>query len=57
MEQAKDALQMKYKPSDVIRPKVKWYEPITGPRRALKHPEWGQGGGPEYYRGWRFPEE
>lgn len=57
MEQAKDALQMKYKPDDLIRARVKWNEPIVGPRRALKHPEWGQGGGPEYYRGWRFPED
>jgi RHS repeat-associated protein len=35
---------------------VPWYKPVVGPRSATAHPEWGVGGGPEYYQGWRFPE-
>ena len=53
---AKDALQMPFKPTNVEKANVPWYKPVRGPRPAIKHPEWGTGGGAEYSRGWRWPE-
>jgi RHS repeat-associated protein len=53
---AKDALQMPHMPSSLEKVKVRWYEPVRGPRPANMHPDWGKGGGYESYRGWRFPE-
>ena len=55
-DKAKDALQMPFKPTAVKPVKVPWYKPVRGPRPAIKHPEWGKGGGPEYAKGWRWPE-
>jgi len=54
-EAAKDALQLPKTPTDVIRVQPKWYEPVIGPRPAVRNPQWGPGGGTEYFRGWRFP--
>lgn len=53
---AKDALQMPYMPNGVEPVDVPWYQPVIGPRAAELHPEWGNGGGAEYYRGWMFPK-
>jgi hypothetical protein len=55
-EKAKDALQLPHMPNDVQQIRFPWYKPVRGPRPALKHPEWGIGGGPEYYTGWKWPE-
>ena len=55
-EKAKDGLQLPAEPDRWREVDVPFYKPVRGPRPANKHPEWGQGGGPEYYRGWRFPE-
>ena len=55
-DKAKDALQMPFKPTNVVEVNVSWYKPIRGPRRVIKHPEWGTGGGVEYSKGWRWPE-
>ena len=55
-EQAKDALQIPKTPTDVNKVNVPWYEPVRGPRPVQGNEQWGQGGGPEYYRGWRWPE-
>jgi len=55
-DKAKDALQMPYTPTGLKRVDVPWYNPVRGGRSATKHPEWGQGGGREYYRGWKWPE-
>lgn len=53
---AKDALQLPNMPTGVERVQPKWWEPIIGPRSAVKFPKLGSGGGPEYWRGWRFPK-
>jgi hypothetical protein len=53
---AKDALQMPYMPNAVIRTHVPWYRPLRGPRPVVENPQWGQGGGAEYFRGWRWPD-
>src|SRR5690606_25073364 len=55
-DKAQDALQIPARPTGVERITPNWWEPVRGPRPAVKHSEWGKGGGPEYYRGWRFPE-
>lgn len=55
-DKAKDALQMPFKPTGVVKVDVPWYKIVRGPRAANLHPEWGKGGGLEYYRGWRWPE-
>lgn len=56
-DKAKDALQMPFKPTEVVRVDVPWYKIVRGPRPANLHPEWGtKGGGSEYYRGGRWPE-
>jgi len=54
--EAKNALQMPFEPTEVTRIDVPWYQPVRGPRPANLHPEWGGGGGSEYFRGWRWPE-
>jgi RHS repeat-associated protein len=53
--QAADSLQLPNMPNNVVRAPVKWYEPIAGPRSVSGNPQWGSGGGVEYYRGWSFP--
>lgn len=55
-DKASDALQMPFKPMDVKRIDVPWYEPVRGPRPALKYPDLGKGGGPEYAKGWTWPD-
>ena len=35
--------------------RVPWYKPVTGPRPAVLHPEYGEGGGLEWYKGTKFP--
>jgi hypothetical protein len=38
---AKDALQMPYMPTGIKQVSVSWWEPIIGPRQALKYPKYG----------------
>jgi RHS repeat-associated protein len=52
---AKDALQLPHMPNQLVKAKVPWWQPVTGPRPALLNPQWGTGGGSEWYAGWRFP--
>lgn len=52
---AKDALQMPYMPNGVQQVKVPWWKPVIGPRKVSGNPQWGTGGGTEYFRGWRWP--
>jgi hypothetical protein len=54
---AKNALQIPQPPTGVVRVDVPSFEFVIGPRPAVKHPEWGEGGGFEFYRGWKFPDE
>ena len=54
---AKNALQIPQVPTGVVRVNVSPFEFIIGPRPVVKHPEWGAGGGLEFYRGWKFPDE
>jgi hypothetical protein len=54
---AKDALQIPQAPTGVARVNVPPFEFIIGPRPVVKHPEWGSGGGYEFFRGWKFPDE
>ncbi len=56
LEKAKDALQLPFEPNALIRVDVPWYKLVRGPRTVNLHPEWGRGGGSEYYRGLRWPE-
>ena len=53
---AKDLYQMPRTPTSVTQVPVRWWEPVAGPRVSAGKPQWGGGGGMEYYRGWRFPE-
>jgi hypothetical protein len=53
---AKNALQIPQTPSGVVRVDVPNFEFVAGPRPVSIHPEWGDGGGSEYFRGWEFPE-
>jgi RHS repeat-associated protein len=52
---AKDALQLPNMPNDVRKVNVPWYQPVRGPRPVSGNEKWGAGGGPEYYKGWRWP--
>jgi hypothetical protein len=54
---ARNALQIPQTPTGVVRVDVPPFEFVIGPRPAVKHPEWGEGGGLEFYRGWTFPDE
>jgi hypothetical protein len=54
---AKDALQIPQTPTGVVRVDVPAFEFIIGPRPVVKHPEWGAGGGHEFFRGWVFPDD
>src|SRR5262249_8337815 len=43
--------------NNVEEVEVPWYEPVAGPRPVTLNPQWGKGGGTEYYRGsLRFPD-
>jgi hypothetical protein len=55
-QQAQRALQIPQVPTGVVRVHVSPFEFVSGPRPAVMHPEWGTGGGFEYFRGWGFPE-
>lgn len=52
---AKDALQIPLDPTGPRKIEVPWYEPVVGPRATRGNPSFGAGGGPEYFRGWKFP--
>jgi len=54
---AKNALQIPQVPTGVVRVNVSPFEFVIGPRPVVKHPEWGAGGGFEFYRSWKFPDE
>jgi len=54
---AKDKLQLPNMPDSVTKVDVPWWQPVTGPRTATKHPEWGSGSGPEWYKNWKWPEK
>jgi hypothetical protein len=53
---AQNALQIPQIPRGVVRVDVPHFEFVAGPRPVAMHPEWGDGGGSEYFRGWSFPE-
>jgi hypothetical protein len=53
---AQNALQIPQTPTGVVRVNVPHFEFVAGPRPVVMHPEWGNGGGSEYFRGWEFPE-
>jgi hypothetical protein len=53
---AKDALQMPFMPTDVRRFSVSFLQPIAGPRSVVLNPNWGGGGGFEWFRSVRFPK-
>jgi hypothetical protein len=53
---AKNALQIPQTPTGVVRVDVPSFDFVVGPRPVSMHPEWGDGGGLEYFRGWSFPE-
>ncbi|HEX8169272.1 MAG TPA: RHS repeat-associated core domain-containing protein [Thermoanaerobaculia bacterium] len=52
---AKDALQLPETPTGVVQVTPGPLEPVAGPRVIKGNPQWGTGGGVEYYRGFRFP--
>jgi hypothetical protein len=54
-DKAKDALQIPKTPTSVKKVRVTKGESVVGPRSASGNPQWGSGGGPEYYRGSEFP--
>jgi RHS repeat-associated protein len=54
---AKEALQIPQAPTGFVRVDVRPFEFVIGPRPVVKHPEWGAGGGYEFYRGRWFPDE
>jgi len=54
-EAARNALQIKDPVNAVERVRVPFYKPVTGPRPAVLHPEYGEGGGLEWYKGIKFP--
>ena len=57
-EAARDALQLNpgTNPGTAVRPVVEpFYRPTVGPRPSIQIPQFGNGGGAEYFRGWRFP--
>jgi hypothetical protein len=53
---AKNALQLPNMPTDVQKVDIPWWEPVSGPRPAMKFPEYGSGGGAEWYRDLNFPD-
>lgn len=55
MVQAKDALQLEHVPYTIVKTNIPWYKPVIGPRSVEGNPAWGNGGGMEYYKGWKFP--
>jgi len=34
---------------DIVNPL--WYQPVAGPKPTVENPQWGESGGPQYYRG------
>ncbi|MBF0595619.1 MAG: VCBS repeat-containing protein, partial [Candidatus Omnitrophica bacterium] len=56
-EAARNALQVRDPITAVERVNVPVFRPVAGPRPAVLHPEYGEGGGAEWYRGIRFPQE
>ncbi len=52
---AQDKLQLPNKPYDVRPVRVPWWEYVVGPRPATGNPQFGKGGGDEYFRGNKFP--
>jgi len=52
----KDKLQLPKMPNDVVKVPRDWSRPLSGPQPAIKHPKWGTGGGPEYFKGPKFPD-
>ena len=56
---AEDALQippMSRPITGVQEAQVPWWKPVSGPRPATGHSDWGKGGGSEWYQGWDFPD-
>src|SRR5690606_11104785 len=56
MSAAKQALQLPYMPTTYQAVVVPWWRPVVGPRLVWRNPQWGTGGGKEWYQGWRFPD-
>ena len=56
MSAAKQALQLPYLPVAYQAVKVPFWKPVVGPRAVWKNPQWGAGGGKEWYQGFRFPD-
>jgi RHS repeat-associated protein len=56
-QRAQQMLQLPHMPTNVVRVDVTWWKYVAGPRRVQPwhNPQWGSGGGWEYYRAWRFP--
>ncbi|HVN79874.1 MAG TPA: RHS repeat-associated core domain-containing protein, partial [Terriglobia bacterium] len=52
---AKEVLQLPNMPNAVKQVKVPWWKPVLGPRTVAGNPQWGMGGGWEYFLGWRWP--
>jgi RHS repeat-associated protein len=57
MSAAKSSLQMPFMPTSYKAVSVPWYKPVVGPRTVWKNPQWGAGGGKEWYQGWKFPKD
>ncbi|NCA78377.1 MAG: RHS repeat-associated core domain-containing protein, partial [Alphaproteobacteria bacterium] len=53
--EARDKLQLPKYPSDVISVKVPKSEPVAGPQKVQGNPDFGKGGGDEWFRGKQFP--
>jgi RHS repeat-associated protein len=53
---ARDQLQLPGRPADVVRAPSRWNEFIHGPRTVSGNPQYGGGGGVEYFRGWSWPK-
>ncbi len=53
---ARTKLQLPNTPTDVVRIRVNPFRPVAGPRPATGNPQWGEGGGSEWYRGNGFPQ-
>jgi len=56
MAAAKSALQLPSMPTAYKAVTIPWWKPVAGSRSVWRNPQWGKGGGKEWYQGWKFPD-
>jgi len=56
MAAAKSALQLPSMPTAYKAVNIPWWKPVAGSRSVWRNPQWGSGGGKEWYQGWKFPD-